>query len=134
MCAGSPPISLPAKRIEPAVGCRLPAIRLKAVLLPQPFGPIRPRISPSRTSKDTSLTARNPPKRLQSPSTASIGDYMSYLVQLHSSARVDGRLRQRQRRILRADHTRIDDRDVLAGILHDDRRRALVLARHLRAG
>jgi hypothetical protein len=52
-CAGSPPISLPAKRIEPAVGDRLPAIRLNVVLLPEPLGPMRPRISPSRTSKDT---------------------------------------------------------------------------------
>ena len=34
-------------------GAALPAIRLNVVLLPEPFGPMRPRISPSRTSKDT---------------------------------------------------------------------------------
>ena len=45
-CAGSPPISLPSKRIEPASGAALPAIRLKVVLLPEPLGPMRPRISP----------------------------------------------------------------------------------------
>ena len=32
-------------------------MQLKVVLLPEPFGPIRPRISPSFTSKETSLTA-----------------------------------------------------------------------------
>src|SRR5215469_14032419 len=58
--------------IDPAVGRKVPAIRLKVVLLPEPFGPISPRISPSRTSKETWFTARNPPKRLQSASTASI--------------------------------------------------------------
>src|SRR6202011_2457308 len=70
--AESPPISLPLKRIEPAVGRKVPAIRLKVVLFPDPFGPIRPRISPSRTSKDTWLMARNPPKRLHRPLTSSI--------------------------------------------------------------
>ena len=43
---------------------------LKIVLLPEPFGPIRPRISPCSTSNETSLTAVKPPKRLVRPSTA----------------------------------------------------------------
>ena len=60
----SPAISRPWKRIEPAFGLSAPAIRLKIVLLPDPFGPIRPRISPSPTAKPTSLTAVKPPKRL----------------------------------------------------------------------
>src|SRR6478609_4982898 len=37
---------------------------LKVVLLPAPLGPITPRISPSRTSKSSPLTAVRPPKRL----------------------------------------------------------------------
>jgi hypothetical protein len=41
------------------------------VLLPEPLGPIRPRISPSSTSKDTALTAVKPPNRLVSPWTES---------------------------------------------------------------
>src|SRR5262249_40371454 len=45
---------------------------LKIVLLPEPFGPIRPRISPFSTANDTSWTAVKPPKRLVNPSTASI--------------------------------------------------------------
>src|SRR5690348_8740041 len=71
--AGSPPISAPRKRTEPAVGLNAPAIRLNVVLLPEPFGPIRPRISPSATSKETLLTARKPSKLLVRPSTSSIG-------------------------------------------------------------
>ena len=71
-CADMPPISASAKRIEPLVGRIAPAIRLKVVLLPDPLGPMRPRISPSRTSKETWLTARKPPKRFDRPATASI--------------------------------------------------------------
>src|SRR5690348_5306186 len=69
--AGRPPISSPRKRTEPALGLSAPAIRLKVVLLPEPFGPIRPRISPSATSKETFLTARKPSKSFVSPSTLS---------------------------------------------------------------
>ena len=69
--AGSPPISRPRKRTEPALGRSAPAIRLKVVLFPEPFGPMRPRISPSATSKETFLTARKPSKLLVSPLTSS---------------------------------------------------------------
>ncbi len=41
-------------------------MQLKHVVLPEPFGPMRPRISPSRTSKETALSAMNPPKRFVS--------------------------------------------------------------------
>src|SRR5205085_7772998 len=70
-CPVRPAISPPAKRIEPALGGKVPAIRLKIVVLPEPFGPIRPRISPGLTAKDTPLTARNPPNRLLRPATSS---------------------------------------------------------------
>src|SRR5437588_7964137 len=70
-CGGLPAISRPWKRIEPAVGGKVPDSMLKIVLLPEPFGPIRPRISPLSTLKDTSLTAVNPPKRLINPLTTS---------------------------------------------------------------
>src|SRR5438477_12101625 len=72
--AGSPAISFPRKSTEPAVGRNAPAIRLKVVLLPEPFGPMRPRISPSATSKDTPLTARKPSNDLVSPRTSSTYD------------------------------------------------------------
>ncbi len=47
-------------------------MRLNVVLLPEPFGPINPRISPSFTSKETLLTAVKPPKTLANPLTANI--------------------------------------------------------------
>ena len=40
---------------------------LKIVLLPEPLGPIRPRISPCSTRNDTLLTAVKPPKRFTNP-------------------------------------------------------------------
>src|SRR5437667_7235797 len=67
----SPPISSPRKRMEPAVGGSAPDTQLKSVVFPEPLGPIKPRISPSRTSKDTWLSAVNPPKRLVIPVTVS---------------------------------------------------------------
>src|SRR5262249_40659323 len=59
------------KMIEPDVGTSVPDSMLKIVLLPEPFGPIRPRISPFSTLNDTLLTAVKPPKRFTRPFTAS---------------------------------------------------------------
>src|SRR3954452_25229032 len=42
-------------------------IRLNAVVLPAPFGPISASVSFSRTVKLTSCTARRPPNRLLKP-------------------------------------------------------------------
>src|SRR5579862_2640309 len=53
---------LPRKKMSPAVGCRNLVSRLKTVVLPAPFGPIRAWISPCRTRKDTPSTATNPLK------------------------------------------------------------------------
>src|SRR3954467_10243926 len=44
---------------------------LKQVVLPAPFGPIRPKISPLRRLKLTSLSATTPPKRSVTLSTSS---------------------------------------------------------------
>src|SRR5260370_19877784 len=131
-------------RIEPAVGRSAPATRLKVVILPDPFGPMRPTISPSRTSKDTRLTATKPPKRLESSvatssSTPTIVPYLS-----GNAARrecVADRLRahgvdrgggQRQDRLLGLDVVGPDHSDMLAGILHDHGRRSFVLTGELR--
>ena len=70
-CGARPAISAPSNRIDPAVGASVPDSMLKIVLLPEPFGPIRPRISPCSTLNDTLLTAVKPPKRFTNPSTAS---------------------------------------------------------------
>src|SRR5215831_2195090 len=40
-------------------------MRWKLVVLPAPFGPISATVSPSRTVKLRSCTARRPPKRLE---------------------------------------------------------------------
>src|SRR5581483_7739656 len=117
--AGSPPISALRKRTEPALGLSAPAIRLKVVLLPEPFGPIRPRISPSATSKETFLTARKPSKLLVSPST--------------SSTYLRGKsvpFRERQHRVGGLHGLRPGDACPPVDVLHDDDERALVLAGH----
>src|SRR5262247_2830102 len=71
-CGGCPPISRPSKRIDPLVGARVPDSMLKMVLLPEPLGPMRPRISLGSTANDTLLTAVNPPKRLVRLATVSM--------------------------------------------------------------
>src|SRR6476469_1290411 len=43
---------------------------LKQVVLPAPFGPIRPRISPSLMSKETWSRATSPPNRSVASSTS----------------------------------------------------------------
>src|SRR6202035_54449 len=128
---GRPAISAPANRIEPADGASVPESMLKIVLLPEPFGPIRPRISPSSTLNDTLLTAVKPPNRLTKPSTTSTtvpSPFQDPLFVAVGRAR-----RQRQhgvalRLALRPDHIRL-----VVDVLDDHRERALVLAGHRRA-
>ena len=60
---GSPSSGLPSSRTVPAVACTTPVMTRSIVVLPAPFGPIRPSSSPCCTSKDTSLMAVMPPKR-----------------------------------------------------------------------
>ena len=66
-CAGKPAISSPSKRIEPDVGRSVPAIRLKVVLLPEPFGPIRPRISPCADLKGNLVDGQEASEALGQP-------------------------------------------------------------------
>ena len=51
--------SRPSTDTRPASGARRPSIHSIAVVLPAPFGPMRPKISPSNTSRDASCTARD---------------------------------------------------------------------------
>ena len=64
-------ISSPAKRTRPPSGLSAPAMQLKQVVLPAPFGPIRPVIEPRATSNVAPSTAMWPPKRLTRPETSS---------------------------------------------------------------
>src|SRR5213593_2604343 len=50
-----------------------PAITLKSVVFPAPFGPRMPRRSPGATSRSTSLTACRPPNRRPTPRKRRIG-------------------------------------------------------------
>src|SRR5262245_1666402 len=109
-CGAAPAISWPSKTIEPAVGTSVPDSMLKIVLLPEPFGPIRPRISPVSTLNDTLLTAVKPPKRFTRPFTASTAAPPSYWFGLLVAERRS--LRQRQhgvahRLALRPHHIRL---------------------------
>ena len=63
-CGGQPATSRPSTRTDPASGRSTPRIDFITVDLPDPFGPIRPRISPAWIEKLTSLTAVRPPNRL----------------------------------------------------------------------
>ena len=58
--------SFPSKCTEPRSWRVKPPRTSNNVVLPAPFGPIRPRISPERTSRSTASTAVRPPKRLVS--------------------------------------------------------------------
>ena len=68
-----PVMARPSMRTSPAEGASWPRMQLNSVDLPEPFGPIRPRISPSRTSKETPSTARMPPNAFASPRTSRTG-------------------------------------------------------------
>src|SRR5690625_3485228 len=65
-------ISRPSNMILPRVGFRNPLIRLTSVVLPEPLGPISPKMLPSATVSETSSSATRPPKRLWMCSTLSI--------------------------------------------------------------
>ena len=57
--------------MEPPDGWSAPETQLKQVVLPDPLGPMSPRISPGFTSKVMPWRATNPPKRLVRPETFS---------------------------------------------------------------
>src|SRR5215468_1702608 len=70
-CFLRPVTTCPRKRIWPAVGWYTPVMALKQVVLPAPFGPISPKISPSCSVKLTWSRARTPPNRRETLSTSS---------------------------------------------------------------
>src|SRR5688500_12156803 len=59
------------RKTFPARGRTKPVRALKRVVLPAPFGPMSPRISPVRRDRDTLSTAVTPPKRTVIPSALS---------------------------------------------------------------
>src|SRR5436190_18349586 len=69
--------SSPNSSTRPAEGARSPAITLKSVVLPAPFGPRIARRSPGSTSSVTSRTAWRPPNRRPTPRRRSVGSACS---------------------------------------------------------
>ena len=63
----------PSKTRSPDCGLYNRVITLNSVVLPAPFGPIRPTISPGAASTETSSSATIPPKRRVTCSTESKG-------------------------------------------------------------
>src|SRR4051794_23965865 len=127
-CGDSPAISTPSNRIDPAVADSVPDSRLKIVLFPDPFGPIRPRISPRSTLNDTLFTAVKPPNRFISPSTTSTAPPFPYQGRLFVAVGGAGRQRQHGlalRLTLRPHHV-----GLVVDILDHHRERAFVLPRH----
>ena len=71
MSAGREPVmSRPLKLMRPRVGARKWVSRLKQVVFPAPFGPIRAWMLPRRTRRLTSLTATKPRNSLVRPSVS----------------------------------------------------------------
>ena len=81
----------------------MPAMQLKVVLLPEPLGPIRPRISPSLTSNETLETAVKPSNFLVRPETERMTTEIGALHELRwKGARAGPRWRADQRERARA--------------------------------
>src|SRR5262245_50851097 len=63
----------PSSRMAPSYSACTPAMIFISVLLPAPFSPTRPWISPAFRAKSTSLRACTPPNDLQMPDSSSSG-------------------------------------------------------------
>src|SRR5579883_2391464 len=70
-CAGSRSRRRPSNTMLPRSGRSTPEMRLSTVVLPAPFGPIRPCTLPCSTPNDTSSAARTPPNVRVTRSSAS---------------------------------------------------------------
>ena len=94
------------KRIAPASGRSAPEIRLSTVVLPEPFGPIRPTISP-RADREARLVDRD-----QAAEAPCAGRDLEQRAARSSARRCDGCAGARARRQDRADHAarqQVDD-------------------------
>src|SRR5581483_466875 len=63
----------PARWISPASRRWSPESVLMVVVLPEPLGPMSPRISPRRMARESPSTATTPPKRLTTPRVSRAG-------------------------------------------------------------
>src|SRR6516162_8599273 len=65
-------MSAPSNSTRPPLGGNTPAIMLKSVVLPAPFGPMMPTISPASTEKSSRSMTLSPPKARDSEASSSI--------------------------------------------------------------
>src|SRR5271163_2069862 len=72
----------PAKRTWPAPGARSPEMRPKRLVLPAPFGPTIPTVSPAPTANDSSSAMTTAPNRFVTWSSSSSGPVIGYLANL----------------------------------------------------
>src|SRR5258706_1059514 len=72
-CGVTPVMSWPSIRMRPESGVSSPASRRSRVVLPQPELPSRANSSPGPISRSTLSTATTAPKRLDAPSTLTMG-------------------------------------------------------------
>src|SRR2546429_2993445 len=66
-CGVMPARSWPLNCARPPAARQTPVITLNIVVLPEPFGPMRPRIAPLLTSRSSASSATRPPKRTLRP-------------------------------------------------------------------
>src|SRR6266702_2602574 len=69
---GKPVTSFPSSSTVPALCRYIPVIMLKSVVLPAPFGPMTPVMSPFDMEKETESSAVTPPKIWVMPDTSSM--------------------------------------------------------------
>jgi hypothetical protein len=75
----SPAMERPSRATRPASGTRWPLRMFRSVVLPEPFGPMRPTSSPSFTAKLARSTALRPLKDFTTLSTERHGMRCSYV-------------------------------------------------------
>src|ERR1700733_13783843 len=95
--ASSPVTVRPPKRISPPPGARSPEMRPNRLVLPAPFGPTIPTVSPVPTASDRSSAMTTRPNRFVTWSSSSSGSLIRSLV---SRLQVGGDLRVRLQRVV----------------------------------
>src|SRR5580704_1371203 len=107
----------PARRISPAPGASSPEMRPNRLVLPAPFGPTIPTVSPGPTARDKSSAMTTRPNRFVTRSSSSSGPVIRLRV---SRFQISGDLRERLQRVV--DDLHLDR--VLGPLLplHADRR------------
>src|ERR1700761_5769053 len=102
-------MSRPSKLMVPELAGVTPQTVLTSVVLPAPFGPIRPSTSPLPTENETSRSACNPLKRRDTALRRSSSDMPSLSPEFADPQRHDSmRQQQQQRHDQQAEHAAVD--------------------------